>query len=280
MFEYRNKRFQGVDFYSWELIQFDVEANLPGFIGKEADEITNILVVGAWRGDEVQSFLQFPRAELYCFEANPQTFNELRGQYRGNDRVHCYDRACAAENGTAIFYETNVSGNGSMLPVHRHGQASQTDQFVVETIRLDSMAELQGKEIDLLWADVQGFELQVLRGATGLLPRVAALFLEVSVEGQSYKNAAKLSNHEEFVQVFGFSRIAAGLGPNGEGNALFVKSGLTQSMCDSAVRVDARLESLLQTKARLRRLEHSAVVDFLRRIVPQPIRTFIKHRLR
>jgi FkbM family methyltransferase len=274
MFEYQQKKYKEIVFDASDLIQYDVESNLPLFLNKRKEDIKNIVVVGAWQGDEVRAYLKFPSASIYCFEANPKTFKILDDLYKKEDRVHCYNYACSDVDGKAIFHETNIDGNGSLLEVGNHPAAQAAGSFEVDTIRLDSLPDLKGKHIDLLQVDVQGAELSVLRGAEQILKNTTALLIEVNARGGSYKGAATSTEIDYFIRQYGFNKIAQGLDQtNIEGNALYSKEERT--IFDLAT-VEERIEAILALKIKKREVYHNPVFKFIHRILPQTLRTKLK----
>ena len=280
MFEYQEKKYKGIQFNASDLIQYDTEKNLPLLLGKEKGAIENVVVVGAWQGDEVRAFLKFPNAHIYCFEANPKTFAILNDLYKKEDRVHCYNYACSDVDGTAIFHETNIDGNGSLLEVGDHPAAKAAGSFEVNTIRLDSFPELKDKKIDLLQVDVQGAELSVLRGADHVLANTAALLIEVNARGGSYKGAATYSEIDDVVRQYGLVLIAQGLDQTGiEGNALYMKEEPRKGLFDRDA-VEQRVETILVSKIKKREIYHNPIFKFIHRITPQAVRTKLKKIIR
>lgn len=278
MFNYQSREYKNINFNASDLIQYDVELNLPIFLGKPASEIKNIIVVGAWQGDEVRSFLKLPEAHVYCFEANPKTFDILKKLYQDEVRVSCYNSACSNADGRATFYETNIDGNGSLLKVGNHPIASAAGSFEVNTVKLDSLTELSGQSIDLLWIDVQGAELSVLQGADNLLKKTAALFLEINTRGSSYQGAVKASELEIFIGSYGFNKIAQGLDNTGlEGNAFYMKAD--QNIFDEKA-VVSRIDKIVELKIGKREIYNNTLFKIIHRLTPQKIRTLMKKIIR
>jgi hypothetical protein len=103
------------------------------------------------------------------------------------------------------------------------------ETFTVETVTLDGFEPLEGKPIDLLWCDVQGAELEILRGATETLTRCKAVFLEVATTMRTYEGQCLMSDLEEALDPAGFRLAGIGLcleTGNGTGNALWVRADL------------------------------------------------------
>jgi len=97
--------------------------------------------------------------------------------------------ALGDKDGIASF---NVSRNGSsssLLPMEaRHSEVAPASQFIkaidIEIARLDTVAPplLGSSRRALLKIDTQGTELDVIRGASGILERIAAIRVELSFE--------------------------------------------------------------------------------------------------
>ena len=80
-----------------------------------------------------------------------------------------------------------------------------SESLMVETITLDELAEqLDLKEIAVLKIDVEGEELEVLKGAQNLLPRVREIILEVDGGNAEFRAVS------DFLSRFGFdTRLGA-----------------------------------------------------------------------
>jgi len=102
--------------------------------------------------------------------------------------------------GSATIHVAGNSTSSSLLPMHeRHAEAAPQSRYVsgeqVTVGRLDEVPHplLERARAMHLKIDTQGYEMPVLRGATGLLPRVATLQIELSLvplyEGQALYRA-------------------------------------------------------------------------------------------
>jgi FkbM family methyltransferase len=118
-----------------------------------------------------------PSGKVIAFEPDPDSFAALKAHVQLNrvsGHVELIQAAASAENGTAPF----EAGKHSMSRIA--GEQAQ-DTHMVRAVRLDSV--LAGKRVDMLKIDVEGFEEQVVRGASGILesPERAphTIFIEV-----------------------------------------------------------------------------------------------------
>jgi FkbM family methyltransferase len=121
--------------------------------------------------------------------------------------------ALAASSGQATLYLTADPQSSSLYPpneeaVRRHPELwrhAPRGTTTVATTTLDAWAEReQGKPIDVLKVDVQGAELDVLRGAEVSLRSVRALELEVEFESL-YVGQPLFGDVDDFLRERGFT---------------------------------------------------------------------------
>ena len=75
---------------------------------------------------------------------------------------------------------------------------------------------------DILAMDTQGYELEVLKGATGTLKSVKVVYTEVS-NVPLYEGSALVEDLDEFLQPFGFKRVRTDWVGGTWGDAVYVK---------------------------------------------------------
>lgn len=156
-----------------------------------------------------------------------------------NETLVGYNRArgipniyCAALDETVRTSEFRITNNGessSLLELGTHA-ADYPHIVVVETRQVNTIT-LPGflKEhlltpVDYnLWnLDIQGVELQVLRGSTTLLDQVDAIYTEVNSQ-EVYKGAGLVSEIDTLLENHGFKRVLTYMTSAGWGDALYIK---------------------------------------------------------
>ena len=216
---------------AYDVIQRDVENGFHSIIGKSPEEITVICVVGAYHGTEIFRLLNnYPNSTIYAFEAYPGHFKVLHSHFGSNSRVKLFNKAVTSQVGEVEFFQLNVEGNGSILPFQ--GDKFGHEYKVEETLKIQSTtleAELGHLEIDLLWVDVQGAELEVLKGTD--TSKCASLFLEIHThdfikpwdeepyKGQCYKEDLEDYLKFHYLYAIGLDNTTG----NGQGNSFWVK---------------------------------------------------------
>lgn len=161
-----------------------------------------IFDVGACEGeDSVRYARRFPRARLFTFEPLPDNQALIRETFTRHavSRAELVPLALSDRTGEAAFHvssgrpdeefagrEWNYGNKSSSLlppagngPMYGWIEFKETIRVLTETV--DHFCATRGLErIDFMHLDVQGSESLVLAGATHMLPRIGALWLEVS----------------------------------------------------------------------------------------------------
>jgi FkbM family methyltransferase len=142
-----------------------------------------VLDVGASRGQ----FATFARetwsnARIICFEPLPESAQRIQAIVDGPLEVHV--QAVGAKSGCLTFHVSGHDDSSSLLPIAR-----QADEFPgtavtgVREVPVGTLAEHMTEEIArpaLLKIDVQGYELEALRGAGDGLDRIDEILCECS----------------------------------------------------------------------------------------------------
>jgi FkbM family methyltransferase len=143
-----------------------------------------IVDVGANEGQFARALLAIaPKASIHAFEPEPATAARLRQLFAGDRRVSVHEQAIAGSAGTATLHTTANTVFSSLhtplpsLSDHYPRGTEPTGVVTVETAALDSVVS---GPVAVLKIDVQGAELEVLAGASGVLQQTTAVLLEIS----------------------------------------------------------------------------------------------------
>jgi FkbM family methyltransferase len=215
----------------WDYAQFKVERDLHSYLHTTPEHIKSILVVGANVGDEVEDIGRvYSNASFVLFEPSPRYYQEMFRRHEGKSHVRCVPKACGDALGKMPFYELPMHGNGSFLKpsvAWKHFNMQDDDsvtELEIDVTTLDEEVQA-GQPIDLLWVDVQGAELHVLKGASATLQNTKAVFLEVALCASPYEHGALLRDLESILEQSGHKLVLLGLDPwNYTGNALWIQN--------------------------------------------------------
>jgi len=190
-----------------------------------------IIDCGAHDGSDSISLAKlFKRGTIHSFEPVDELYARLKGNSNSYKNITCYKLALADRNGNMDFH---VSGGGSdasssLLEPFDHLK-DHPDTFFKRKINvvartLDTWADENNIEkVDMLWLDMQGFELQMLKASEIILNMVSVIHTEVSTR-ETYKGVPLYDDLRSFLEAKGFSVKIEAL-PTGwdMGNVLFVK---------------------------------------------------------
>jgi FkbM family methyltransferase len=167
--------------------------------------------VGANSGQTIGNLRRrFRDPVIHAFEPSDRAFTELQANCGHLPHVHLNHTALGSETGEYEFYEMNCSAMSSFLPPGRDGWSRivQTVRTRVSTVD-DYCAAQDIASIDIMKSDTQGFDLEVLRGARGMLDaaRVHLVYLEVNF-AEIYEDLPRLDEIYAFLADRGYALVA------------------------------------------------------------------------
>jgi FkbM family methyltransferase len=180
------------------------------------------------------------RGRIVSFEPLREPFERLSRRAHGDAQWHAIQSAIGPSPGHA---DLNVAANRgasssflSMLQKHVDEAPDATyvgtERVVIRRLDEACREDVLRTRAAFLKADVQGFELQVLESAVGILPNIAGLQLEMSLVSL-YSGAPSFKAVIERTQVLGFDLVglepgfAAADGRLLQADGLFERSGPT-----------------------------------------------------
>lgn len=180
-----------------------------------------VLHVGAHYGLELESYLACGFSRILYVEANPKVYPRLeehatfwREWIQVMQEVYGMDPApaietvlCAASDtpGQARLYLTECERQSSLL-APADPSIRTVDEVEVSARPLDELVP-DLADFSLLTLDVQGAELQVLRGAPALLQQLKMVVVEVNFR-RRYKGCPLASEIETFMEQQGYRAVA------------------------------------------------------------------------
>ncbi|MFN4091456.1 MAG: FkbM family methyltransferase [Brevundimonas sp.] len=176
------------------------------FQGIEFDVVVD---VGANKG-QFAAFAahRWPGAYITCFEPLPGPIRTLRRVLQGVacGRSEVRSVALGAEAGISEMHIASREDSSSMLKIgpgqEQHFGTREVNQSLIQVVRLDETYDHFG-DINLLKIDVQGFEMEVLRGSVGVLTEFAGIYVECSYI-ELYENQALAQDVISFLSGHGF----------------------------------------------------------------------------
>ncbi|MFI5139937.1 MAG: FkbM family methyltransferase [Sphingobacteriales bacterium] len=160
-----------------------------------------IFDVGANIGQTANYFVEhFPDSEIYCFEPVKPTYQELISNIRSKN-IRTFNEGLGSTIQELTIHKNNSSGSSSLMG--DDGRFLNTEIVKVNTAQ-NFLSQHQIKDVDLLKMDVEGYELEVLKGFGSLLKtNVKMIYAEVGFDkNDPYKTY--ISDLLELTRDYGF----------------------------------------------------------------------------
>jgi FkbM family methyltransferase len=208
----------GVDFI------IDLENHFPS----EFQSIKTVFDIGANSGQSAKKFsTELKSASIYSFEPEAEVFLHLKSNTKHLPNVSCFNFGLGDKNDQMELHHGKYSGWNSLLPdLNDTGKKS-----MVEIKTLDDFVEETGTtQIDLLKTDTEGFDINVLKGATKMLEYNKIKF--IYIEAGFYTTNKRNTNLDEIMSflldynftLFALYEVSKGGSHMVNGNALFAHS--------------------------------------------------------
>jgi len=146
-----------------------------------------VVDIGANRGQfALVARRRLPQARILSFEPLPAAAATFRAVFAGDDRVTLHEVAIGPAPGNATIHISRRDDSSSLLPITSAQVAlfPGTAEVATDIVRVAPLREfIPAAKIEapaLLKVDVQGYELQALRGCEDLLSRFAYVYVECS----------------------------------------------------------------------------------------------------
>lgn len=155
-------------------------------MGKFFNKNDNLLIIdaGANVGESVDSILSiFPNCNIHCFEPCLTSFKKLHNRNDIKKVCSLWNIGLGKEDNILHFYENEYAYLSSFLQTGIYGYGKIVENYPCRVVALDSFAISKRLEfIDILKIDTQGFEIDVLMGASKLLrlQRIRLIHVELT----------------------------------------------------------------------------------------------------
>jgi FkbM family methyltransferase len=203
--------------------------NVPEMIIKYGLKPTGVIQVGSHHGEEIPTWdeLGIPHVHFEPIRSNWRVLKQI------TPHAVAFNMALGSKAGYIEMRTETVNGGQSCscLNPKRHLDLFPWVVFdtreVVLIMRLDSIDYAAIHDLspyNFMYIDVQGYELEVLKGAENTLIGIEFIFAEVN-RAEVFEGCAKVEEVDNFLSGFGFKRVETEWHGGEFGDALFIRNG-------------------------------------------------------
>lgn len=144
----------------------------------------------------IEFYSVYPKSKIFAFEPNPEQFNICLEKSKQFSNITVFQNAVSLHNETLDFYVTpgNIGASSLLEPIDIPFSTShQIIKIKVQSIKLKDWLEQNNiSEIDIMWLDTQGLELEVLKSLEEKITKVKFIHCEAAempyYKGHNLKN--------------------------------------------------------------------------------------------
>jgi FkbM family methyltransferase len=188
-------------------------------------KIKGVLHIGAHFGQEFGTYEQMSIKNVMFFEPSPTTFQRLKENV--GDKAILVNVALGNTIGDVEMYveSANHGQSNSILEpsVHltQYPDIKFNSKINVKITKLDTFIE-DSNNYNFINMDVQGYELEVLKGGVNYLKHIDYIMTEIN-RTDLYKNSVQIEELDKFLNEYGFTRVETDWGGQTWGDAFYIK---------------------------------------------------------
>ena len=163
--------------------------------------IDKIIDIGAHKGEFLEKMLKIEKVNLfYAFEPQKDIFDILNKKFSNNDKITLLNYALDKEITNKKLQINKFSMTSSLAEINEkslylklknfltRSKSNFVDEYVVQTNTVDNVFKDVNLEKTLLKIDVEGFEMNVIKGSKIKLKEIPYILIENQF-GNHYKNS-------------------------------------------------------------------------------------------
>jgi len=200
---------------------------IDSIIKKYNMNISGVIHIGAHYGEEVSNYVKVGIEKIVLFEPLKENFEVLKKNIsiHSNTNIRKYQVALGNKNTTITM---NLSSNNlessSILKPKQHLNLYPDIIFNrTEEVELQKLDDYNCKNYNFINMDVQGYELEVLKGAKDTLNHIDYVYCEVNRD-EIYEGNAYIEDIDKYLLNYNMKRVETSWWYDSDwGDALYIK---------------------------------------------------------
>jgi len=199
-------------------------------------KINGVIIAGAHQGNEIETYVKHEIRNIIAFEPVLSNFRILQKRWE-KFNFHLIPFALGAAPGKAeMFIESANEGQSCSIlepELHKvqypHIVFNEKETVYISTLDIEipliedpPTAKSQQPKANFLDIDCQGYELEVLKGATETLKTIDYIYTEV-YRNNVYKGNPMITEIDNYLAPFGFTRVETNWDGQTWGDAFYIK---------------------------------------------------------
>lgn len=188
--------------------------------------ITGIIHVGAHYGEEIPEYISNGISDIIVFEPLSECFDVLSQKSLNlNANIEGHQVALGSYKGTALMHlSDNQQQSSSILKPKVHLTHHPHVKFQGnEEVEVNLLDNFDTKKYNFLNMDVQGYELEVLKGSIETLKHIDYVYCEVNRD-EVYEGNAYVEEIDDFLFNYEMKRVETSWIGEIWGDALYIKN--------------------------------------------------------
>ena len=179
-------------------------------------DIEKIVDIGAHKGEFLEIMLKIEKINsFYAFEPQKNIFNKLHEKFSDNQKVNLFNYAMDKEISYKKLKINKLSMTSSLAEINDKSlylkfknfligaKSNFEDEYKVQTNTVDKIFEGISLQKTLLKIDVEGFEMNVIKGSKKKLKEIPFILLENQFgnhfKNNNFKDISKLLSEQNFM---------------------------------------------------------------------------------
>ena len=197
--------------------------------------VTGVIHVGAHHGQEHARYLRAGARKIIYFEPVPKIFDILAENIKKTQEISdsmcetvLYNCALGNDNKSIEMFVESFDRYGCSSVLEPSSNYSHIPFSKSKNIQMRKLDDIVSDDVfNFLNIDVQGYELEVLKGSTRVLDNIEYIMCEINRETPKkkldYKNASLVEEVCEFLSDYGFILVEENWAGVSWGDGFFIK---------------------------------------------------------